>query len=463
MYSPYKSIQHKSKSENKFFLQQYEDEEELRISRGINEHMNNEIENTQQHYQCISNVNNNFNNEEEPKIEFNKLSAKNSFISGECYNSNYNIHHTKKASIHHSPLASPKSKKDMKLKARKLIHKQTTSSSVNNNTRTNTNINSTRGLCLSKDKINNNNNTNNKLSTKRNLNTSNKSAETHYKKASNPSDRNTLSSSLPLKTKAPFSAKTKKNKTHNNSTSNMTMLSYSSSNQGISRSTKNSSNNLPQSIELKKHIFNQQQQKHTQPHHNNISNIINSIDNNPDDCYDFYFPEEYSNQSKYSLIKTVTTSEGKTVNVYTNNKKEVIFPSGVRKEIYNNNHQIVYFTNGDLKQIFPNGKSVYYFKEAQTVQTSFEDGLQVFKFQGGQIEKHYPDGTKQITFPDGSMKYMMNDGYEEAHYNDGSVQIIDKEGTVIYELPDGTKEIKYANGKEEYIYPKDNFKNRKNN
>ena len=460
-----KPIQHKSKTENKFFLQQYDDEEELRISRGINEHMiNNDNDNITTHYQYISNVDNNFTNEEEPKIEFTKLSAKNSFISGDCYSSNYNINnnHTKKTSIHHSPIASPKSKKDIKLKARKLIHKHSTSSSVNNNTRTNTNNNnSTRGMCLSKDKINNNN----KLSTKRNLNTSNKSAETHYKKASNASDRNTLSSSLPLKPKAPFSAKTKKNKTiHNNSSSNMTMLSYNSSNPGISRSTKNSSNNLPQSIELKKHIYNHQQHQQAQPHHNNISNIINSIDNNNnDECYDFYFPEEYSNQSKYSLIKTLTTSEGKTVNVYTNNKKEVIFPSGVRKEIYNNNHQIVYFTNGDLKQIFPNGKSVYYFKEAQTVQTSFEDGLQVFKFQGGQIEKHYPDGTKQITFPDGSMKYMMNDGYEEAHYNDGSVQIIDKEGTIIYELPDGTKEIKYADGKEEYIYPKDNFKNRKNN
>lgn len=41
---------------------------------------------------------------------------------------------------------------------------------------------------------------------------------------------------------------------------------------------------------------------------------------------------------------------------------------------------IVYFANEDVKQTFPDGKVVYYFADARTTQTTFMDGLQVFKF-----------------------------------------------------------------------------------
>lgn len=57
---------------------------------------------------------------------------------------------------------------------------------------------------------------------------------------------------------------------------------------------------------------------------------------------------------------------------------------------------IVYFANEDIKQTFPDGKVVYYFADARTTQTTFADGLQVFKFANAQIEKHFPDGTKEI-------------------------------------------------------------------
>ena len=189
---------------------------------------------------------------------------------------------------------------------------------------------------------------------------------------------------------------------------------------------------------------------------NNKNNNITDIpsQNNHDmstETYDFVLPEQYSNPDNFSLIKTVTTSEGKVINLYTNNKREVIFPSGVRKEIFNDNHQVVYFSNGDLKQIFPDGKSVYYFHEAKTVQTTYKDGLQVFKFNGSQIEKHFPDGTKQIFFPDGSFRYILTDGYEETHYVDGTIQKVDKEGVITLENKDGTKEVKYPDGKEEFF------------
>ena len=110
-------------------------------------------------------------------------------------------------------------------------------------------------------------------------------------------------------------------------------------------------------------------------------------------------------------------SDGKIINIYSNNKLEVIIKSGVKKEIFEDGFQIVNFTNGDLKQIFPDGKIIYYFKESKVTQTTFSDGTQLFKFDNGQIEKHYSDGSKQINFPDGSIRYIYPNGYEETYNN----------------------------------------------
>lgn len=130
--------------------------------------------------------------------------------------------------------------------------------------------------------------------------------------------------------------------------------------------------------------------------------------------YDFVIPEKYI-KPDYKLLKSIN-SNGKIINIYNNNKKEVIFTSGARKEIFEDGFQIVYFINGDKKLNHPDGKTIYYFNEAKTVQTSFNDGLQVFKFNNGQVEKHFPDKTKQIIFPDGSQRFMKNDEYEDIDF-----------------------------------------------
>ena len=152
---------------------------------------------------------------------------------------------------------------------------------------------------------------------------------------------------------------------------------------------------------------------------NSNKNTQNTTKN---ESYDFIIPKKYT-EGNYKLLKSLT-SDGKIINLYTNNKREIIFESGIRKEIFDDGYHIVYFINGDLKQTFPDGKTVYFFNEAKTTQTSYNDGLQVFKFNNGQIEKHYPNGTKQITFPNGTVRYISNDGYEETYYVDGSVQKI---------------------------------------
>ena len=148
--------------------------------------------------------------------------------------------------------------------------------------------------------------------------------------------------------------------------------------------------------------------------------------------YEFKIPEKYQNKN-YTLLKTLESDEKK-IKFYTDNKKEVLFPSGVRKEIYNDGYQIVHFVNGDIKQNFPDGKSVYYFNEAKTVQTTFSNGILVFKFNNDQLERHYPDGKKQILFPDGSERIVLSNGYEETYYSDGRVVKGNTNGQTVTEI-----------------------------
>ena len=185
----------------------------------------------------------------------------------------------------------------------------------------------------------------------------------------------------------------------------------------------------------------------------NHENLINKIKNTPiedDENYNFSFPEKYhSSINKNTIIKSAS-NEGKTINIYSNNKKEIIFQSGVKKEIFDDGYQIVYFINGDIKQTFPNEKIVYFFNDAKTVQITYKSGLQVFKFNNGQIEKHFLDGSKQINFIDGTIRYILNDGYEETYYYDGTIEKIDIDKVITIIHDDGSKEIKFPNGKEEH-------------
>ena len=140
----------------------------------------------------------------------------------------------------------------------------------------------------------------------------------------------------------------------------------------------------------------------------NNDSINEKEDNN---IYDFIIPEKYIN-NKYELLKSME-SDGKIINIYSNNKREIIFQSGLKKEIFEDGFHLVYFQNGDKKQIYPDGKTIYYFNDSKTVQTSFSDGLNIFKFSNGQIEKHFSDGSKFIIFPNGSKRMINKDGFEE--------------------------------------------------
>jgi hypothetical protein len=136
--------------------------------------------------------------------------------------------------------------------------------------------------------------------------------------------------------------------------------------------------------------------------------------------YDFNIPEKYS-KINYKLIKK-TKVEEKEIYLYSNNKKEIIFPSGLKKEVYSDGFQLVFFNNGDMKQIHPDGKNVYFFKDANLVQTTYPNGLQVFKFKNGQIEKLFPNGIKKIFFPSGAVDYLYNEKKEKDNFDTNNLK-----------------------------------------
>ena len=117
--------------------------------------------------------------------------------------------------------------------------------------------------------------------------------------------------------------------------------------------------------------------------------------------YDFIIPEKYS-EDNYTLIQK-EKYEDKEICLYTKNKKEIIFPSGIKKEIFDDGFQLIYFINGDIKQSYKDGKKIYFYKESNTVQTTYPNGINVFKFNNGQIEKHFPNGIKKVFFQNGTI------------------------------------------------------------
>ena len=163
----------------------------------------------------------------------------------------------------------------------------------------------------------------------------------------------------------------------------------------------------------------------------NKSSFNNNFeDDDNTDGYDFVIPEKYKSKNNEKKINTIK-SDGKIIYIYDNNKKEIIFNSGVKKEVFSDGYQLIYFPNGDMKQKVPGkeGKIMYFYKETNTVETTFKNGLNIFKFNNGQIEKHYPDGSKYIIYSNGLRRKISNNGTEEifnSKESDKSEEKIDK-------------------------------------
>ena len=123
---------------------------------------------------------------------------------------------------------------------------------------------------------------------------------------------------------------------------------------------------------------------------NNESHIKN-------DNYDFIIPEKYHEIDKVNnkIIKTLNIN-GNNIAIYSNNKKEITYPDGVRQIIYDDNHQIIFYKNGDIKQIFNNGKTVFLNKEEQKIETIYQNGIKIIKYNNGKMERFLFDDKENI-------------------------------------------------------------------
>jgi centromere protein J len=79
----------------------------------------------------------------------------------------------------------------------------------------------------------------------------------------------------------------------------------------------------------------------------NFKDANEKIDAN---SYGLIFPDKY-HKVKSKVVKQDSTPDGKVLCVYDDNRKEVQFPSGIRKVLFPDGYQIVYFSNGDIKQV----------------------------------------------------------------------------------------------------------------
>ena len=134
--------------------------------------------------------------------------------------------------------------------------------------------------------------------------------------------------------------------------------------------------------------------------------------------------------------------DGKVERICPDGSREILFTNGTRKQISSDGQTIIVsFFNGDIKQMLPDGRVVYYYADAQTTHTTYADGLQIFQFANGQVEKHYIDGTKEIQFPDQTIKYLFVSGSAESVFLDGTIVHVESNGNKQITFPNGQKEV----------------------
>ena len=80
-------------------------------------------------------------------------------------------------------------------------------------------------------------------------------------------------------------------------------------------------------------------------------------------------------------VLTVAVLHTQVEQIFTNGARVIIFPNGTRKQVAADGQLVVVkFFNGDIKQLYPDHRTVYYYSQAQTVQTTYPDGLEILQF-----------------------------------------------------------------------------------
>lgn len=116
------------------------------------------------------------------------------------------------------------------------------------------------------------------------------------------------------------------------------------------------------------------------------------------------------------------SSDGRVERVYQDQRREILFTNGLRKILWPDGRCTVLFSNGDVKDCLADSTVVYRYATTSAVQTTFGNGVEVFQFVSGQVERHFPNGEKEIKFQNKTTKKIYSSGVEEIRFPDGSVK-----------------------------------------
>jgi len=113
----------------------------------------------------------------------------------------------------------------------------------------------------------------------------------------------------------------------------------------------------------------------------------------------------------------------KEVLMYANGHKTTLFKNGTRKDEYPEGRKtVVVFHNGDIKRAHADGTVIYQFAKTNATNVTLPNHVEIYVFENGQKERHYPHGKKEIYFPDGTYRVVHPDGSDATTYADGQVE-----------------------------------------
>ncbi|KAG4065199.1 hypothetical protein HA402_007596 [Bradysia odoriphaga] len=172
-------------------------------------------------------------------------------------------------------------------------------------------------------------------------------------------------------------------------------------------------------------------------------------------------------------------------NSSSNLKREIVNDDGSRDIWYPNGNlkkvsademviRMLYF-NKDVKETnIHEGTVKYYYAEANTWQTTYLDGLEIWEFPNGRNEHHYKDGRIEAHHPDGSICTTNPNDMETAEewkYLNGTTFVIKRNGDKYLSLPNGQREVttknhvrrEYPDGTVKIKYPDGSLETRYSN
>ena len=137
---------------------------------------------------------------------------------------------------------------------------------------------------------------------------------------------------------------------------------------------------------------------------------------------------------KYNLENSKVVKEekkiGKVMRMYENGVIEFDFGNVISRE-FPDGYKQMQFKNKDFRQTFPNGNIISYFAKSKTIECAHKEwNFKLYKYSGGQIEKHFVSGVKYIKFSNGSFKIIRPNGEEANMEESGKISLKQKNGLI---------------------------------